>query len=102
MKQRLAALIRFMLKHKSSCILIDQEELYLETDFGFAKIRSHAEDYKLQRYCCYLSGMDLSNTRADKKDFMFEVDGVNRWLSFERSEADRFGKIILMEEKCTD
>ena len=98
MEQRLIALVRFMLKQKSKSILIDKDEMYLETDLGYALIRKWKEDYKMMRYLEYLANFDFSKgSSLQKKTFFLNVDGSIQWLTFEGSIESEKGLLRLEE-----
>ena len=99
MEERLLVLVRFMLKQRSSSILIDGEQMYLQTDLGYALIRKCKDDYKMMSYLKYLAGFDFGNgTVLQKKTFFVNVDGMIRRLSFEASNGSEQGLLIL--EAC--
>ena len=77
MEQRLMAILRFMLKHRSEKILIEKDEIFLHTRFGYAKIKAQDEDYKLLRYLEYLAGWNFSKPGDPQKEtFYLQVDGM--------------------------
>lgn len=98
MEQRLMAILRFMLKHHSEKILIEKDEIFLHTGFGYAKIKAQDEDYKLLRYLEYLAGWSFNKPGdLQKKTFYLEVDGMDRWFSFEGSINKEQGILTLID-----
>ena len=99
MEQRLMAILRFMLKHHSEKILIEKDEIFLHTEFGYAKIKAQDEDYKLLRYLEYLAGWNFSKPGVFQKEtFYLQVDGMDHWFSFESSISKEQGILTLIED----
>lgn len=99
MEQRLMAILRFMLKHRSEKILIEKDEIFLHTEFGYAKIKAQEEDHKLLRYLEYLAGWSFNKPGdLQKETFYLEVDGMDRWFSFEGSISKEQGILTLIED----
>ena len=99
MEQRRMAILRFMLKHHSEKILIEKDEIFLHTDLGYAKIKAQDEDYKLLRYLEYLAGWNFSKpSDLQKETFCLQVDGMDRWFSFEGSISKEQGILTLIED----
>ena len=98
MEQRLMAILRFMLKHRSEKILIEKDEIFLHTDLGYAKIKAQEEDHKLLRYLEYLAGWSFNKPGdLQKETFYLEVDGTDRWFSFEGSINKEQGILTLID-----
>ena len=98
MEQRLMAILRFMLEHHSEKILIEKDEIFLHTGFGYAKIKAQDEDYKLLRYLEYLAGWNFSKPGDPQKEtFCLQVDGMDRWFSFEGSINKEQGILTLID-----
>ena len=99
MKDRLMAILRFMLKHRSEKILIEKDEIFLHTDLGYAKIKAQEEDYKLFRYLEYLAGWNFSKPGdLQKETFCLQVDGMDHRFSFEGSISKEQGILTLIED----
>ena len=98
MEQRLMAILRFMLKHHSEKILIEKDEIFLHTGFGYAKIKAQDEDSKLLRYLEYLAGWSFNKPGdLQKETFCLQVDGMDRWFSFEGSISKEQGILTLID-----
>lgn len=99
MNDRLMAILRFMLKYRSEKILIEKDEIFLHTGFGYAKIKTQDEDSKLLRYLEYLAGWNFSKPGDFQKEaFCLQVDGIDRWFSFEGSINKEQGILTLIED----
>ena len=97
-KDRLMAILRFMLKHRSEKILIEKDEIFLHTDLGFAKIKAQEEDHKLLCYLEYLAGWSFNKPGdLQKEAFYLQVDGMDHWFSFEGSINKEQGILTLID-----
>ena len=98
MEQRLMAILRFMLKHHSEKILIEKDEIFLHTEFGYAKIKAQEEDHKLLCYLEYLAGWSFNKPGdLQKEAFYLQVDGMDHWFSFEGSINKEQGILTLID-----
>lgn len=98
MKDRLMAILRFMLKHRSERILIEKDEIFLHTNLGYAKIKVQEEDHKLLRYLECLAGWSFNKPGdLQKEAFCLQVDGMDHWFSFEGSISKGQGVLTLID-----